>query len=256
MFFDEILNGNFQQNFQLKQLKIPILNQINSEKEGRHYILETDIEKQNKYYSVTTMLGDDPKKEKSLEKWRNRIGRKEAEKITKFSASRGTKLHNTFENYLNNEDIILSDIPPHVRELFLIGKKHLDENVSSVYCLEQRLYSQRLGLAGTVDGIIEWKRKLSVIDFKTARKLKRKEWIFDYFLQCSAYALMLKEITNISIDQMIVFITVEGHKAPQIFIESVNKYIPFLLKRTYEFYKRNDLSLPQIFCNTLKQNIS
>ena len=56
------------------------------------------------------------------------------------------------------------------------------------------LYSSKYKLAGQVDCIGEYNGKLSVIDFKTANKERKEEWIDNYFLQCTAYALMYEEL--------------------------------------------------------------
>jgi ATP-dependent exoDNAse (exonuclease V) beta subunit len=46
---------------------------------------------------------------------------------------------------------------------------------------------------GRVDLITEWEGKLSVIDFKTSKRLKTEDKIQDYFAQCVAYAMMYEE---------------------------------------------------------------
>jgi genome maintenance exonuclease 1 len=241
---DEVLIGNFNIK-RPKLFEIPKLEQINTE-QGRYYLLEGS---NTKFYSVTGMLGDDPEKKKGLQKWRNKIGSENASKISKFASSRGTRLHDLFEQYLSNLPIQKDEIFPHVNELFVASKPILDSNITAIHALEERLYSKKLQLAGTVDGIIEWNGKLSIIDFKTSKKTKEKKWILDYFLQCSAYSLMLKEITNIKIDQIIIFIAVDGKKYPQVFIESATKYSPLLLKRVFEYFNRNNIAVPPIFEN-------
>jgi genome maintenance exonuclease 1 len=42
--------------------------------------------------------------------------------------------------------------------------------------------------AGTADCIGIFNNQPTIIDFKTAKKIKRKDWIEDYFLQGAAYA--------------------------------------------------------------------
>jgi genome maintenance exonuclease 1 len=86
------------------------------------------------------------------------------------------------------------------------------------------LWSSYLGVAGRVDCIAEWDGKLSVIDFKTSRKLKKKEYISNYFQQCAAYAVMWEERTGIPINKIVVVIAVDGEE-PQIFEERRDNYI-------------------------------
>jgi genome maintenance exonuclease 1 len=85
-----------------------------------------------------------------------------------------------------------------------------------------------LRLAGRVDCIAEYEGTLSVIDFKTSRKPKKKEWISNYFMQCTAYAIMFEEITKIPIPQIVLMIAVEGSE-PQMFVEKRDNYAEQLL---------------------------
>ena len=55
------------------------------------------------YPSVTTVIGNNAKKQAGLAKWRARVGKEKAAAISSRSASRGTKFHSITEDYLNNE---------------------------------------------------------------------------------------------------------------------------------------------------------
>ena len=92
-------------------------------------------------------------------------------------------------------------------------------------------------MAGRVDCIAEWDGKLSVIDFKTSRKTKRKECIDNYFMQCTSYAIMFEEMTGIPVPQIVVAITVEGEQ-PQVFVEKRDNYAEKLLDLRLD-YERN-----------------
>ena len=63
----------------------------------RHYTLDGQ---EQKLPSVTTVLGQTQPKEKqeSLERWRNRVGLREAQKITRDAAIRGTAMHKYLED--------------------------------------------------------------------------------------------------------------------------------------------------------------
>ena len=185
----------------------------------------------NSYPSITTVLSKSSDKTALIE-WRKRVGDQEADRITKKSANRGTKLHLTCEKYLLNEltDFKIKTLMPDVKDFFLQLKPHIDKNVGDVYGLEQALYSDRLGIAGRTDCIAEWNGKLSIIDYKNARKEKEEEWIQGYFIQCSAYALMFEEITKKQIEQIVVLIANEEGN-PQIFEREKTKYIMPLNER-------------------------
>ena len=92
-------------------------------------------------------------------------------------------------------------------------------------------------MAGRVDLIGEWEGKLSVIDFKTSKKIKKKEDIQDYFAQCTAYSCMYEELVGNPIDQLVVLMAVENEK-PLIFIEKTEDHLNNLLDHI-SFYKNN-----------------
>jgi len=127
------------------------------------------------------------------------------------------------EHYINN-DLDAKKYLPNDRETFNSLKPVLDEHLDNIYAQEVPLWSSYLGVAGRVDCIAEWDGKLSVIDFKTSRKLKKKEYISNYFQQCAAYAVMWEERTGIPINKIVVVIAVDGEE-PQVFEEKRDNYI-------------------------------
>lgn len=209
---------------------IPELNTI-SENGKRLYVTPDGT----KLPSITTVLGEQSKK--GIMKWRNRVGEIEANKISKQSSTRGTKLHSVCENYLRNNDDELFKELPYIRDLFLHIRPIIDGSVSEVWYLEQSLYSLKLGLAGRVDFIGKWNGIPSIIDFKTSSKPKKMEWIQNYFQQETAYALMFKDLTGIPIKQLVTLIAVEGGK-PQVFVEKTRDHVPGLVE-AIKFYKNS-----------------
>mgnify|MGYP003342288310 CR=1 FL=1 len=97
------------------------------------------------------------------------------------------------------------------------------------------MYSNHLRIAGTVDFVAEFDGKLSVIDFKTSRRIKTKESIEDYFAQCTAYSCMYEELIGTSIDQIVVIMAVENEE-PLIFVEKTRDHINTLLEYI-KFYR-------------------
>jgi genome maintenance exonuclease 1 len=86
------------------------------------------------------------------------------------------------------------------------------------------LYTDLLEAAGTADCIAEFDGVLSVIDFKTSRKWKSKDWISNYFQQCTFYALAARERINLNINQIVVLISVDNEE-PLVYKESVIDWI-------------------------------
>ena len=97
-----------------------------------------------------------------------------------------------------------------------------------MYAQELRMFSDHLRIAGTVDCVGEFDGKLSVIDFKTANRRKDPSYIENYFMQCSAYAIMFEEIFEIPVSQIVVAIAVEDDE-PQVFVEKRNTHVKRLL---------------------------
>ena len=194
---------------------------------GRVYITPEG----NRYPSITTVLSATDSKE-GLIAWRQRVGEEEANKIMGRSARRGTELHLICEKYLLNEmsPFKLKMMMPHVKELFYKIKPFIDENVTKVHGLEQALYSDKLKIAGRTDCICEWNGVLSVLDFKNSIKMKREEYIQDYFLQCTAYSLMFEELVSVPVEQIVILVGVEQGNG-QIFIKQKSNYVKTLQNR-------------------------
>ena len=163
----------------------------------------------NKYKSITTVLSNYNKQ--AIMEWRQSVGEEQANKISRRAADRGTKVHKICEDYLKNEipELKMQMMMPDLKELFFKIKPHIDENVGKIYSQEQALYSDKYRIAGRVDLIAEWNGKLSVIDYKTSTKQKEEQDIQNYFMQCTAYALMFAERTGMWIDDIVVMIATE-----------------------------------------------
>ena len=182
--------------------------------------------------SVTTVLG--VMKKDAIMAWRKRVGDEVANAISKKATSRGTNVHTLCERYLNNDS--LGDIMPDAKEMFNDIKPLLDQ-IDNIHYQEQALWSSKLGLAGRVDCIAEFAGTLSVIDFKTSKKVKSIKDIEDYFWQTSAYALMYEELVGTPIDQVVIIMAVENSK-PLLFIQKTEDHIDGLVK-AIQYYKDN-----------------
>lgn len=190
---------------------------------GRYYTSPDGI----KYHSVTTVTGH--KKKKFFAEWR-RNNPEESKRVT----SRGNRLHSIIEKYLNNEGSTTSkglDTYLFKQMIPLLNK------IDNIHALEISLHSKLLGLAGRVDCIAEYNGVLSVVDFKGSTKEKRRSDIENYFEQTTAYAIMWKELTGESIDQIVVLISNEDGVV-QEFVENPVNYVPSL-RRTIVDFRQN-----------------
>ena len=184
-----------------------------------------------KYPSITTVLGAQSKE--GINEWRDKMGHEAADKYTRLRASYGSKMHKMCENYLcgDIDSIDKKEYVPY--DLFKSIKPVIDESVTNVWYQEQTLYSDLLKTAGRVDVIAEWNGTLSIIDFKSSAKIKRKDWITNYFVQEAFYALALEERIGTPVKQIVTLIAVDDNE-PQVFIEKTEDYIQTLIEaRTF-----------------------
>ena len=189
----------------------------------------------NSYPSITTVLSI--LSEEAIQKWRARVGAEEANKISHRAATRGTAVHTIIEKYIDNDPDYLKGVMPNVVENFKSVKDVLDARIGKVVLQECPLYSDKFGIAGRVDCIAEFDGKLSIIDFKTSRKLKKREWVENYFIQEAFYAAAFYEQTGIAINQIVTLIAVDDEE-PQVFIEEPYKWLPKLLETKVEYDRR------------------
>ena len=192
----------------------------------------------NTYPSITTVLSI--LSEDAIKAWRARVGEEEANRISKTASNRGTAVHDLLERYVNNESDFDKEVEPHIMQSFYDVKPVLDKCLTKVYSQEAGLYSERLGVAGRVDCVGEWNGIDSIIDYKTSKKLKKKEWIDSYFMQSTAYAIMWEERTGIPINQIVVVIAVDNEK-PQIFIEKRENWTEKLIQTIAEYKSRKNI---------------
>ncbi len=205
--------------------------------------LNTETVNDKRYYvtpsgqrlpSVTTVLGAMKKKE--IMAWRRKVGEAEANRISKLATGRGNRVHTLAEKYLLNETIEWKKEMPDAVEMFQSISPHFSK-INNIHYMEQALWSEKIGLAGRVDLIAEWEGKLSVIDFKTSKRIKTEDKIQDYFAQCVAYAMMYEERVGAPIDQIVVLMAVENEQ-PLIFVKNTKDYVDTLYEHI-EFYKSN-----------------
>ena len=192
----------------------------------------------NKYPSITTVLST--RNKQGLFEWRKRVGDSVANHISRTAASRGTKVHQMCEDYLNNN----FDIEKHKKNflpycLFTqLSEKALCK-IDNIRAQEIALWSDKYMLAGRVDCIAEYDGVLSVIDFKTSSRERKEEYNQNYYIQASAYAEMFEERTAQSIDQIVILVVTEDGVV-QEFVKDKAEFIPLIEEVCTDFRKDNE----------------
>jgi len=188
------------------------------------------------YPSISTILSatasDD--KKNGLKNWRE--NEPAHEYITTQAQFIGTQSHQIIEDYLShNLSLEEFDLLPiaHFNNL----KPFLD-NISNVACIEQRMYSDKLKVAGTSDLIAEYNGELSIIDYKTKRKPQIDEYMYEYYLQTTCYAQMFQEVTGKKINQIVILVSSEKNSR-QEFIKICDEYVEPMMQRIEKYYLNN-----------------
>lgn len=201
-----------------------LFNEINLETvydQGKRYYITPEG---SKYRSVTTALSS--MGAEKIAQWRKRVGEEEATRISTRSSTRGTKLHKICEDYVLGNHI---DLDPIQKITFDPIKKYLDQYMDVVYGVELGLYSNTLQLAGRCDLVGRLHGMPCIIDFKTASKPKKEEWITNYFFQTTAYAQMVTERYQTLVKWVCILIVTEDGEL-QVFYRPVKNYYKDLVK--------------------------
>lgn len=200
----------------------------------RHYLVDgTPVP------SVTTILSKtkDAGSEKALAAWRERVGEEEAAAILEKSLSIGTALHKNIEDF-----IMLGEKPANgnvqvkamTKAMLNLGVSKLDE----VWGCEVPVYYPEL-YAGTSDLIGVYKGKTSIVDFKNSRKMKKRQYIEDYFIQCAAYKMAHDAVYGTEIEQFVILMVSQEFEFGEFIVsgEEVNKYLAAWITRLDKFYQ-------------------
>lgn len=215
-------------NFNHVDIELPSLERETID--GVRYYKIPNGEELLKFVSITSVTSH--KNRQFFADWRKKVGEETADKITRQATSRGTDMHLLVEHLLKNDD--LPKVQPLAEVLFKIALPELNK-INNIYALESSLYSKYLGVAGTVDCIAEYNGELAVIDFKTSKKPKPKEWIEHYFVQAVAYACMLYELTGISVKKLVILMACENGECVVYEEYDKQKYIKLLVQYIREF---------------------
>ena len=183
------------------------------------------------YPSITTVLG--VQKKEGLEKWRKAVGEEAAKWEMGRAARRGKATHTLVEQYLKSETPAIRDVLP--LGLFRLMKPYIDQ-IDNVQLSEEIMYSHKLTIAGQVDCVADYNGKLSVIDFKTANKERKEDWIENYYIQTCAYAIMYEELFGKRIEQLVILMAGEDGTM-RSFIRDKKDFEPKLEESIKYFYK-------------------
>ena len=200
----------------IEKFEYPTLKRVTAKNGQRQYTGDDD----QPVPSVTTVLSDTGDKT-ALINWRKRVGDEEANRISREAAGLGTKVHNALEKYVLQEEYDISGN----NHISVMAKAMLDEMISKGLSQVNEIWGVEVALiakglyADTSDAVGMFNGVESIIDFKTAKKIKKREWIEDYFMQGCAYALAHNEMFGTNIKQVAILMVDREGKYADFVIE-------------------------------------
>ncbi len=159
----------------------------------------------NSVASVTTIL-DATKDKTHLIAWRKRVGEQKAKEVVTEASGVGTRMHKYLEDYVESGTWGEPGSNPYAKQAHNMAKQIKDNvmNDVEIWGSEVQLYHPKI-YAGTTDLVGTYKGQPAIMDFKQTNKPKKEEWVEDYYLQLTAYALAHNELYGTDIKEGHVF---------------------------------------------------
>lgn len=221
--------------------KYPYVEMSRSSENGRRHYVAPDG---SKLPSVTTIL-DATKSEdsrKALHEWRKRVGAQQAQTITTEAASRGTRMHKWLENHIKSGDSGKPGSNPYSKQSHDMATHIINRGLSrcqEYWGTEINLYYPEI-YAGTTDLVGVHENVPCIMDFKQSNRVKKIEWIEDYFLQLVAYADCHNALYNTNINRGVIFMCTPNLEYQEFVIEGTtfDHWQTVWLKRLEQYYQQ------------------
>ena len=187
--------------------------------------------------SVTTILSQ-TKDMTHLHAWRKRVGQSEAQRIATESANIGTVMHKSLERHVLGQDRTPGSnlIQQKAHEMANVIIEHGLKGVTEVWGAEINLYYPEL-YAGTTDLVGVYNGEPAIMDFKQSRRLKKAEWVEDYYLQLVAYAEAHNKLFGTRIRTGRMFICTQANEYQSFEIDDYDKWSDRWYRRVEQYYK-------------------
>ena len=190
---------------------------------------------------MTTILDQTQSAEKreALARGRESKGEAEATRIVDESGARGTAMHKILEMYVLEQGYLdETNVGKQAHNMAIQVIQNGLSNVTEYYGTECTLYYPGL-YAGQTDLVGIHKGQDAIIDFKQTNKPKKREWIDDYFLQLSAYAMAHNILFKTQITKGVIMMCSKDNYYQEFIVEGdeFQKYKHNFLRRVDEYYK-------------------
>lgn len=191
----------------------------------------------NIWPGVTTITGATANKW-MLDRWRQRVGDEEADRISEAGATRGTAMHQAIERFLRGEDPAVEEVGRPYYE----SARQVFPKITNVHLIEGQVWHP-LMYAGSLDLLAQWKGELAVIDWKTSDTPKEEKWLDNYFCQIPSYIAAVNRVYNLRVAKGVIIIGIPNQE-PQVKIlegKQLYGYWKKFQSRLEKFY-----SLPEV----------
>lgn len=197
----------------------------------------------HKVPSVTTILDKTKPAEsrEALARWRKAVGEQKAQEIVTEAAGRGTRMHKFLEDYIKGIELKESVTNPFAQQSLDMAKIVIDKgfvNINEVWGSEVPLYFPEL-YAGTTDCVGVHQGEEAILDFKQTNKPKKREYIDDYFLQLTAYALAHNEVHGTNIRKGVILMCSKDYEYQEFILkpEDFDYWTDRWCDRVSEYYR-------------------
>jgi len=197
----------------------------------RHYCLPDG----SRVPSVTTILDRTKSKESrdALDRWKKSVGVERAQQITTEAANRGTRMHSYLEHYVKTGDMRELPTNPFAQPSWYMAAQVIlegFEKINEVWGVEVPVYYSGL-YAGTTDSVGVHNGAPAIMDYKQSNKVKKREYITDYFIQLAAYAQAHNSMHGTDIRKGVILMCCQPKELePGVF--ETPKYLEFVLEGT------------------------
>ena len=192
--------------------------------------------------SVTTILDATKTEEakQALHNWRKCVGVQKAQEITTEAAGRGTRMHKWLENYIKTGETGEPGSNPYSIQSHQMAQSIITQGLikcNEYWGTEVPLYFPKV-YAGTTDLVGVHDSSPAIMDHKQSNKLKKREWIDDYFIQLAAYANAHNEVHGTTIRKGVIFMCTADNVYQEFIIEGneFDKYSDMWFKRVEQYY--------------------
>jgi hypothetical protein len=149
-------------------------------------------------------------------------------------------MHKWLENYVKLGTTGDPGSNPYSQQSHLMAQSIIKKgltNCNEFWGTEVSLYYPEM-YAGTTDLVGIHNGSEAIMDHKQANKMKKREWIEDYFIQTCAYATAHNQVWNTSIRKGVIFMCTKDNEYQEFIIEGkeFDHYVNEWFKRLEQYY--------------------